>query len=61
MQAELIIGNSFKASAAALRKHPYINSSWYDDKITVHQDINIGVAVAIEEGLMVPVIRAYLE
>ncbi|MBT8230986.1 MAG: pyruvate dehydrogenase complex dihydrolipoamide acetyltransferase [Saprospiraceae bacterium] len=46
-----------KASAAALRKHPAINSSWFDDKITYHQDINIGVAVAIDEGLMVPVVR----
>lgn len=46
-----------KASAAALRKHPFINASWHDDKITVHRDINIGVAVAIDEGLVVPVIR----
>ncbi len=46
-----------KASAAALRKHPEINASWYDDKITYHQDINIGVAVAIDEGLMVPVVN----
>lgn len=46
-----------KASAAALRKHPEINASWLGDKITYHQDINIGVAVAIDEGLMVPVVR----
>ena len=46
-----------KASAAALRKHPEINASWLGDKITYHEDINIGVAVAIDEGLMVPVIR----
>ncbi|MBT8188817.1 MAG: pyruvate dehydrogenase complex dihydrolipoamide acetyltransferase [Saprospiraceae bacterium] len=46
-----------KASAAALRNHPEINASWFDDKITYHRDINIGVAVAIDEGLMVPVIR----
>ena len=46
-----------KASAAALRKHPEINASWFDDRITHHQDVNIGVAVAIDEGLMVPVIR----
>ena len=46
-----------KASAAALRKHPEVNASWLGDKITYHQDINIGVAVAIDEGLMVPVIR----
>lgn len=46
-----------KAVAAALRKHPEINASWFDDKITYHQDVNIGVAVAIDEGLMVPVVR----
>ena len=46
-----------KACAAALRKHPEINASWLDDKITYHRDINIGVAVAIDEGLMVPVLR----
>ncbi len=46
-----------KASAMALRKHPNINASWYDDKITVHREINIGVAVAVDEGLIVPVIR----
>ena len=46
-----------KASAAALRKHPLINGSWLGDKITYHQNINIGVAVAVEEGLLVPVIR----
>ncbi len=46
-----------KASASALRKHPAINSSWLGDKITYHRDINIGVAVAVEEGLLVPVIN----
>jgi len=46
-----------KASAVSLRKHPEINASWFGDKITYHEDINIGVAVAIDEGLMVPVIR----
>ena len=46
-----------KASAAALRKHPLINGSWLGDKITYHQNINIGVAVAVDEGLLVPVIR----
>lgn len=46
-----------KASAVALRKHPAINSSWYGDKITYHEEINIGVAVAIPDGLMVPVVR----
>jgi pyruvate dehydrogenase E2 component (dihydrolipoamide acetyltransferase) len=47
-----------KACAAALRKHPAINSSWLGDKIRVNKDINIGVAVAVEDGLMVPVLFA---
>lgn len=46
-----------KASAAALRKHPNINASWLGDKIAIHQDINIGVAVAVPDGLVVPVIK----
>jgi pyruvate dehydrogenase E2 component (dihydrolipoamide acetyltransferase) len=46
-----------KACACALRKHPVINSSWMGDKITYHKDINIGVAVAVEDGLLVPVIN----
>lgn len=46
-----------KAAAVALRKHPAINSSWLGDKITYHQDINVGVAVAVPDGLLVPVVR----
>lgn len=46
-----------KASAAALRQHPKINSSWLDDRIRINHHINIGVAVAVEEGLLVPVVR----
>jgi pyruvate dehydrogenase E2 component (dihydrolipoamide acetyltransferase) len=46
-----------RASANALRLHPTINSSWHGDKITYHRDINIGVAVAVEDGLLVPVIH----
>jgi len=46
-----------KACAAALRQHPYVNSSWMDDVIRQHGDVNIAVAVAIEEGLMTPVIN----
>ena len=46
-----------KACAAALRKNPAINSSWMGDKITYHKDINIGVAVAVEDGLLVPVVN----
>ena len=46
-----------KASAMALRKHPKINSSWLGDKIRYNQHIHIGVAVAVEDGLLVPVVR----
>lgn len=46
-----------KACSLALKKHRQINSSWAGDKIIHHQDINIGVAVAIEDGLVVPVLR----
>ncbi|MBC3538173.1 pyruvate dehydrogenase complex dihydrolipoamide acetyltransferase [Rufibacter sediminis] len=46
-----------KAAAAALRKHPAVNSSWLGDKIRYNNVINIGVAVAVEEGLLVPVVR----
>lgn len=45
-----------KASALSLRKHPAINASWGGDKITYNQDINIGVAVAVKDGLLVPVV-----
>lgn len=46
-----------KAVAAALRKNPAVNSSWLGDKIRYNDHINIGVAVAIEDGLIVPVIK----
>ncbi|GAA4296157.1 pyruvate dehydrogenase complex dihydrolipoamide acetyltransferase [Nibribacter koreensis] len=46
-----------KAAAAALRKHPAVNSSWLGDKIRYNNVINIGVAVAVEDGLLVPVVR----
>ncbi len=46
-----------KACAAALRKHPVINSSWMTDHIRQNNHVNIGVAVAVEDGLLVPVIR----
>ncbi|MCE3007839.1 MAG: pyruvate dehydrogenase complex dihydrolipoamide acetyltransferase [Bacteroidetes bacterium] len=46
-----------KACATALRKHPKVNSSWLGDRIRYNHDIHIGVAVAVEEGLIVPVIR----
>jgi pyruvate dehydrogenase E2 component (dihydrolipoamide acetyltransferase) len=46
-----------KACAAALRKHPRVNTSWMGDKIRSYGHIHIGVAVAVEDGLLVPVIR----
>ena len=46
-----------KASAAALRQNPKANSSWLGDKIRYNDHIHIGMAVAVEEGLLVPVIR----
>jgi pyruvate dehydrogenase E2 component (dihydrolipoamide acetyltransferase) len=46
-----------KAAAAALRQHPKVNSSWLGDKIRINHHIHIGVAVAVEEGLLVPVVR----
>lgn len=46
-----------KAVASALRQHPKVNSSWMGDKIRRNQHIHVGMAVAVEEGLLVPVIR----
>jgi len=46
-----------KAVSVALTQHPAVNSSWLGDKIRYNNDVNIGVAVAIEDGLLVPVIR----
>jgi pyruvate dehydrogenase E2 component (dihydrolipoamide acetyltransferase) len=46
-----------KAVAASLRQHPKVNSSWLGDKIRYNNHIHIGVAVAVEDGLLVPVIR----
>jgi 2-oxoglutarate dehydrogenase E2 component (dihydrolipoamide succinyltransferase) len=46
-----------QAVAEALAEHPIVNSSWADTGIQVHQDINVGLAVALETGLIVPVIR----
>ena len=47
-----------RACAVALRAHPQVNSSWGGDHILRHQEINIGCAVALPDGLIVPVIRA---
>jgi pyruvate dehydrogenase E2 component (dihydrolipoamide acetyltransferase) len=46
-----------KAVAIALKQHPAINSSWLGDKIRINHHVNIGVAVAIDDGLLVPVVR----
>lgn len=46
-----------KACAVALKQHPAVNSSWLGDKIRTNYHVNIGVAVAVEDGLLVPVIR----
>ena len=46
-----------KACAIALKQHPKVNSSWLGDKIRYNHHVNIGVAVAVEEGLLVPVVR----
>ena len=46
-----------KATAVALKQHPKINSSWLGDKIRTNYHVNIGVAVAVEDGLLVPVVR----
>jgi pyruvate dehydrogenase E2 component (dihydrolipoamide acetyltransferase) len=46
-----------KAVALALKKHPNINSAWLGDKIRRNHHVHIGVAVAVEDGLLVPVVR----
>lgn len=46
-----------KAVAAAIRKHPKVNGQWLGDKIRYNHHIHLGVAVAVEDGLVVPVVR----
>ena len=46
-----------KAVASAIRQHPDVNVSWLEDKMQKHQHIHIGVAVAIPDGLVVPVVK----
>ena len=46
-----------KAAALALKKHPVVNSSWLDDRIRFNEHVHIGVAVSVDEGLLVPVVR----
>jgi 2-oxoisovalerate dehydrogenase E2 component (dihydrolipoyl transacylase) len=45
------------ATAQALREHPLVNSSWSDDGLVLHKEINVGMATALDEGLIVPVIK----
>lgn len=46
-----------KAAALALTEHPQVNAAWHDDYITYNEHVHIGVAVAVDEGLLVPVVR----
>ena len=46
-----------KACALALRQHPQVNSQWFDDKMRLNNHVHIGVAVAVEDGLVVPVVQ----
>ncbi|MCC7231768.1 MAG: pyruvate dehydrogenase complex dihydrolipoamide acetyltransferase, partial [Bacteroidia bacterium] len=46
-----------KATASALREHPRVNASWMGETIRYYQHIHIGVAIAVDEGLVVPVVR----
>ena len=46
-----------KACAAALKRHPQVNSQWLEDSIRLNHHVHIGVAVGVEDGLVVPVIK----
>jgi pyruvate dehydrogenase E2 component (dihydrolipoamide acetyltransferase) len=46
-----------KAAAMALRQHPQVNASWMDDHLRFYKHVHVGVAVAVDEGLLVPVVR----
>ncbi|QXP60058.1 2-oxo acid dehydrogenase subunit E2 [Olleya sp. HaHaR_3_96] len=46
-----------KACALALRQHPQVNSQWFDDKMRLNNHVHVGVAVAVEDGLLVPVVK----
>ena len=46
-----------KAVALALKEHPQVNSQWFDDKMRINHHVHIGVAVAVEDGLLVPVLK----
>jgi pyruvate dehydrogenase E2 component (dihydrolipoamide acetyltransferase) len=46
-----------RAAASALRQHPWVNAWWMDDRVRQWRDIHVGVAVAVEDGLITPVVR----
>ena len=46
-----------KACALALRQHPQVNSQWFEDRMKLNNHVHVGVAVAVEDGLVVPVVR----
>ena len=46
-----------KAVALALKAHPQVNSQWFDDKMVLNHHVHVGVAVAVEDGLVVPVLK----
>lgn len=46
-----------KAAAVSLRQHKMVNASWLDDKIRINHHVHVGVAVAVDEGLLVPVVK----
>ncbi|WP_336128290.1 pyruvate dehydrogenase complex dihydrolipoamide acetyltransferase [Mesoflavibacter sp. CH_XMU1422-2] len=46
-----------KACALALKQHPQVNSQWFDDMMKLNNHVHIGVAVAVEDGLLVPVVK----
>ena len=46
-----------KAVSLSLAKHPKVNSRWYDDKIIFNEHVHLGVAVAVDDGLIVPVVK----
>ena len=46
-----------KACALALRQHPQVNSQWFEDRMKLNNHVHIGVAVAVEDGLVVPVVK----
>ena len=46
-----------KAVALSLKEHPQVNSQWFDDKMVLNHHVHVGVAVAVEDGLVVPVLK----